>query len=226
MSNKPNFNSNKSAITAAGPKPWWQSPAALVIALIAAAVAVAMIIAAVSGGPGESDKPAISAETGFAEIIGDALPPLAEPDAAVGSTMPIIEATSLAGDPVSYKPTDGVARVIGFFAHWCPHCQAELPRTSSWIADNPTEGVEFVAVSTAVDDTRDNYPPSAWFEREGWPGEIAVDSPTGALSAGFGLTSFPFWVAVDADGTIVSRSAGELDDARFAKLVGTVASVG
>ena len=97
MSNKPNFNANKSGTAITAPKPWWQSPAALIIALIAAAVAIALLIGALVSGDDDGDSPDVAGETGFAEIIGDRLPELSEPDAAVGMTMPIIEATDLAG---------------------------------------------------------------------------------------------------------------------------------
>ena len=59
---------------------------------------------------------------------------------------------------------------IWFVAHWCPHCQAEVPRIVALAEQGRLpEGVDVAAVSTAVDATAPNYPPSAWLDRVGWP---------------------------------------------------------
>ena len=37
-----------------------------------------------------------------------------------------------------------------------------------------------------------------------------MDDPTSSLAQAYGLTSFPFWVLVDDDGTVTRRLAGAL----------------
>lgn len=207
---------------------WWESPIVWVSALIALAIVVAAIIS-LAGGDDEPDSntdllpsalsTALASETAPVETVGAPLPPFADPDTAIGSSAPSITATTIDGDPVTITE-DGTARLFGFFAHWCPHCQDELPIVSAWLKANPLpEGVEMIAVSTGVDPTAPNFPPSAWFEREQWPTTVLVDSPTGDLAAGFGLTAFPFWVAVDGDGTVLTRLSGRLTEAEIAALV-------
>ncbi len=161
------------------------------------------------------------AQTSAAETTGDALPtlPLDGEDPAFGTAAPSISAQTLDGAQVTLE-ADGTARVYGFFAHWCPHCQAELPRTAEWLNTNTLpSGVEVVAISTAVDSSRDNYPPSAWFEEEAWPATVLLDSEDSTIAQGFGLTGFPFWVAVDSDGNVVGRISGEIDIPRFEELI-------
>jgi thiol-disulfide isomerase/thioredoxin len=189
--------------------------------VIAAALSIGLTV-------GGDDSPAIATETSFAEAIGDPLilfdhqrmPTVGDPSE--GSPAPRVSAQTLSGERVQLGG-DGVARLYGFFAHWCPHCRAELPRTVEWLADNEIpNGVEFTVISTGVDSTAPNYPPSEWFEREGFPLDVVLDSQTDTLNNAFGLSSFPFWVAVDADGNVAKRAAGELTEAEFEALLGLI----
>ena len=106
-------------------------------------------------------------ETGTVEIIGEALPP----DESVGHVAPGFKAQpNTSAEMVEIQPDDGTIRLIGFFAHWCPHCQREVPRVAQWLNENGLpNGVEVVAISTSVREGTPNYPPSEWFEAEKWP---------------------------------------------------------
>jgi len=97
-----------------------------------------------------------------------------------------------------------------FLAHWCPHCQREVPLVQDYVdAGRVPEGAGLVAVATAMDPARTNYPASSWLEREGWTSPVLADGNDEAANA-YGLPAFPYWVAVDADGRIVERRTGEL----------------
>ncbi|MDH3753690.1 MAG: TlpA family protein disulfide reductase [Acidimicrobiia bacterium] len=193
----------------------------LLLGGLAAAVIFALVIAAAVTTGGDDDSVAagsnvasdIEGETGQAEIIGDPLPrhdtSLAT-DPAVGATAPDISASQFDGTRVSIDTADGTGRLIGFFAHWCPHCQREIPTVVDWMAQGAVpDGVEVVALSTGVSEGDPNYPPSAWFEREGFTGAVLRDSADDAVATGYGLSGFPYWVAVDADGTVMWRASGE-----------------
>lgn len=193
-----------------------QSPVLWVgaITLLAAIVAIAL-----SSG-GDSAPTSDVEETAFAETIGDPLPLFASPNDAAGLAAPQLIAQTLDGDRAQIRPDDGVARVIVFLAHWCSHCQAELPRIVDWMAANEVpDGVEILAVSTSVDTTAANYPPSAWFEQEGFTGTILVDNDDSSLAQGYGLGGFPFGAAVGADGTVLTRWAGEISSDEFGAIV-------
>ena len=156
-------------------------------------------------------------EKGKVTILGDPIPV----DPEIGYLAPSFEAELNDGSGlVTVNPADGTVRLIGFFAHWCPHCQREVPRVSKWLEDNgvPTE-IEILAVSTAVREGTPNYPPSEWFIKERWPTNIFVDNEDNDLAAAYGLAGFPYWVLVDATGTVVHRSSGELTEEQFGYLV-------
>lgn len=158
-------------------------------------------------------------------IVGVPLPlRSADEDPAVGMRAPEITATSLAsGTPITLGP--GRARVIGFFAHWCPHCQAELPELTEWLSDNQLPpNTEFIAVSTFVDEERGNYPPSSWFTDVGFNSPVLVDDADASLLSAFGFTGFPAFIAIDSSGAVIGRESGNIGTDGFADLFANFAS--
>lgn len=140
-------------------------------------------------------------------------------DPAVGMSIPTVKGTDVHGDPMSIS-ADGKPKVVAFFAHWCSHCQKEVPALVKHLKGTPMpDDVELVAVSTAVDETAPNYPPVRWLNREGWTAPTMADSVDKVAATYFGLTSFPYFVAVDADGKVVARTAGEISMDEFDSLV-------
>jgi cytochrome c biogenesis protein CcmG, thiol:disulfide interchange protein DsbE len=150
-------------------------------------------------------------ETATVEVADPSLPPFgSSDDDAMGLQAPAVRGTATDGRPMSIVPGDG-PMIVGFFAHWCPHCQAEVPVVVDWLADGGLpDGVELVAVSTAVNEARPNFPPSEWFEAEGWDVPTMADDESGSAHLAYGGGGFPYWVVLDADGAVVARRAGEL----------------
>lgn len=81
-----------------------------------------------------ADTVPIEDETATVEVSGAVLPAYGFPDDAIGQSVPTVTSDLLSGDPVTFG-ADGTARVIAFFAHWCPHCYAEVPEAKTWLAD-------------------------------------------------------------------------------------------
>lgn len=161
----------------------------------------------------------VSSQTQPVVVEGAPLPVLAETDTAVGLAAPRVTGMSFDGSPVEIL-TDGRPTVIGIFTHWCPHCQREV-RT---LADHfETAGVpddvRIVAVSTAVQADEGNFPPSAWFVDEAWPTEVLADDVNNTVARAYGLSAFPFWLVVDADGEVLGRAEGEIGGDEFDLLV-------
>ena len=132
-------------------------------------------------------------------------------DPAVGETAPTLAGTALDDTPLTIDPGDGRPKVIAFFAHWCPVCQSEVPTLTSWLdGGGLSPDADLYGVSTGVDPARGNYPPAPWFAREGWTQPTLVDTATSTAALSFGLTAYPYFVAVDADGRVVARATGAL----------------
>lgn len=151
------------------------------------------------------------------DVTGAALEPL-DPDASdmaadpmVGTPAPVVTGEDFAGRSVTV-PGDGEATIVVFLAHWCPHCQAEFPRLlAAWIEPDLPDGVEVVAVPTAQQADRPNWPPSRWMlgGAEFWDEPVLLDTPDQEVAAAMGVTSYPFFVVIAPDGTIAARTAGE-----------------
>jgi thiol-disulfide isomerase/thioredoxin len=176
---------------------------------------VAIIIAATGGDDsgGESDTP----QARPVEITGDPLvqytqQPVDE-DPAAGVRAPTVVGSDFSGAPVEIA-ADGRPKAIVFLAHWCPHCQAEVPQLAAWLDDNSLpEGMDLVLVPTATDPSRGNYPPSEWLGDAGL-GDVPtlVDDEQSDTLLAFGAGPFPYWVFLDADHDVVARLSGEFPD--------------
>ncbi len=104
-------------------------------------------------------------------ITGDALPAFDSgggADPAVGLAAPVVDGLNFNGEKMSLNSADGAYMVV-FLAHWCPHCNAEVPRLLQWKHSGQVPAdLRVIGVATAVSDTRPNYPPAEWFSNKGW----------------------------------------------------------
>jgi thiol-disulfide isomerase/thioredoxin len=179
---------------------------------IVVVVGIAAVIAVAAGSGGDDSAKATDFETGRVAVEGSALPAYDDPndDRAVGDTIPTLTGTSFDGSPITVGP-NGKPQVLVFLSHSCPHCQAEVPRIVALQQEGKlAEGVDVTAIATNTSSDLPNYPPSAWLERERWPFPVLADSKSGDAGAAYGLTAFPYFVFVDADGRVVGRATGEL----------------
>jgi thiol-disulfide isomerase/thioredoxin len=181
----------------------------------AGGLVVLLLVAAVVFGNTE-----VGSEYGEPTVDGAALPfmpPNEVVDAsATGSVIPNLSGEDFDGSAVEIRNDDGRAKAIAFLAHWCSHCQAEVPRVQQWIDETGgNDGVDVYAVSTSMNSGRDNYPPSEWLEREGWSSPVIRDDSENSALIAYGAGGFPYWVFVNADGTVALRTAGELPIDQF-----------
>jgi cytochrome c biogenesis protein CcmG/thiol:disulfide interchange protein DsbE len=190
----------------------WLLPAVGALVAVVAIVAVVLSQSGSGGGGEASGAPSASPVVVAApQISGSALPALADPnsDAAVGMIAPTVSGHDYSGNAVSIAPT-GKPMLVIFAAHWCPHCQREIPLIQQWINEGkaPTD-VDLRSVSTGITPTAPNYPPEAWFQRVGWTVPLVVD-PTNSVAQAYGLSSYPFFVLLDGKGNVVQRFTGEI----------------
>jgi thiol-disulfide isomerase/thioredoxin len=184
--------------------------------LLAGIVAIAL-----SGTGGGLSEPAGNA-TG---ISGDPLPALGTDgsDAAVGQTIPTITGTDLDGEAMTIEPGDGPMAIV-LLAHWCNHCQAEVPVLVDYLeSTGMPDGVELVAISTSINQAQPNYPPSTWLEREGWTVPTMNDDANSRALGSLGMSSFPGFVFVDSEGRVVSRTTGQMPAETFDQIVTSLA---
>jgi cytochrome c biogenesis protein CcmG, thiol:disulfide interchange protein DsbE len=164
-------------------------------------------------------------ETGVAfgtpTVAGDPLPPFPDAggDPAIGMVAPTVSGADwdLNGVEIVH---DGTPKLIVFLAHWCPHCQREVPVIQDWLdANGSPAGVEMYTVATFINPTRPNFPPSAWLEAEGWSLPTVLDDESFSIAASYGLNAVPAWAVIDGAGQVLGRVTGEIGVAGLNQLV-------
>lgn len=158
-------------------------------------------------------------------VNGSPLPAFAagEDDPAVGMAAPQVSGVDFEGNQVQIGGS-GRPTAIVFLAHWCPHCQREVPAVQAWLdATGGVGGVDVVSIATSTDSGRANYPPWEWLERESWTPPVLADDGRGTAMRAFGGTAFPFWVFLNSDGTVAARLAGSTDIAVLEDLIQSIA---
>jgi cytochrome c biogenesis protein CcmG, thiol:disulfide interchange protein DsbE len=198
--------------------------------IIAAAVVVAAgVIAVAASGSGGKKTTTTSTSTGgsaIAEVrpvtvVGTRLPsvPSSGHDPAVGATPPELHGQTFDGQPFDVS-NDGQPKIVLMVAHWCPHCQREVPLLANYFRGNGLPaGVRIVTVATDTKSNLSNYPPSAWLSRAGWPVPVMADEARSTAAAAYGLNAFPYFCAIDAKNQVVKRTTGELTLGQFLTLV-------
>jgi cytochrome c biogenesis protein CcmG, thiol:disulfide interchange protein DsbE len=188
--------------------------AVLVLGLAAVAVLVS------TRGEGQVTAEA-GEQTAPVELEGDkllAMPPnigLTGPDTdpAYGAVAPKLTGTTFSYDgqrEVTIE-ADGNPKVVYFIAHWCSHCQAEVPLIQSLIDQGQVpEGLDIYAVSTSVDAGRGNHPVSKWLTDVGFTPPVIRDDAESSALFGYGSGGFPYAVYLDGDNKVLARSSGEL----------------
>ena len=134
-------------------------------------VVVAIIVAVVASGGGRR-RQGDRHETGAVTVDGTPLPSTTRRTADTAHRrrpIPTLAASRVRRPPVTIEPT-GKPQVVVFVAHWCPHCQAEVPRLVDLAKQGVFDGVDVTAVATGTNSDAPNYPPSAWLEGR----EVAV----------------------------------------------------
>lgn len=179
--------------------------------LIIGVVAVLVIGLAIAIGVTLSSEPvAAGLPVGEISVKGNPLTPYSDgPDQSIGLPAPSFSGPGIDSEIISIE-NDGKAKAIIFLAHWCPHCQREVPIVQDYIDTfGLPEGVDLIAVATSIDKGRDNYPPTEWLQREGWSSPAIYDLNREIADA-YGLEAFPYWVFIDKDFNILARRTGNI----------------
>ncbi len=176
-----------------------------------------------------SDAPTVSAVSINGKLGESTLPKFTKEvaasgsDPAVGMIVPEITANQFNGKPLTITPGKD-PYVLAFLAHWCVHCNKEVPIIVNLEKQNKLpEGVEFFAVATGTSDKEINFPPSQWLEDRGWPWRKIADDKQFSVADKLGLTGYPYLIFVNADGTVSQRISGEQNENAYIEAANKIA---
>jgi thiol-disulfide isomerase/thioredoxin len=190
---------------------------------VAAAIAAIVAVVLVVGGGSSSSSTTTStiasnsgdvvaaAEFQTVEAEGEMLLPLEDPDndPARGKIAPVVNGFGFDGAPLTIAPT-GKPMLVVFLAHWCPHCNAEIPRLIEWKDSGAMPAdLGVVGVSTGARDDAPNWPPSQWVVDKAWPWPVMADNEDQNAAVAFGVSGYPGLILLNGDGKVLARRSGE-----------------
>ena len=197
-----------------------------VAAAIAAIIAVVLVVGggnsssstttSTTGNSSEATQPVngdavAAAEYQLVQAQGEMLLALEDPDndPARGKIAPVLNGFSFDGAPLTVAPT-GKPMLVVFLAHWCSHCNAEVPRLIEWKNSGTMPAdMEVFGVSTGARDDAPNWPPSQWVVDKGWPWPVMADSEDQNAALAFGVSGYPGMILLDGNGKVLARRSGE-----------------
>jgi len=193
---------------------------------IAAIIAVVLVVGggssssstttSTTGNSSEATQPingdaVAAAEYQLVQAQGEMLLALEDPnnDPARGAVAPVLKGFAFDGTPLTIAPT-GKPKMVVFLAHWCSHCNAEVPRLIEWKnSGTMPSDMEVIGVSTGARDDAPNWPPSQWVVDKGWPWPVMADSEDQGAALAFGVSGYPGLLLLDGDGKVLARRSGE-----------------
>ena len=204
---------NAQAAGSGSSRVWW-------VAGLGALIVIVLLVVAIVATRSSNDAASSTAGQlayGTVKVTGDDLPvwpsdangqPVGA-DPALGKTAPTVAGQKFDGSAITI-PSAGKAKVVMLVAHWCPHCQKEVPLIAAELNSKglPSD-VDLYTVATGTSDQRPNFPPAAWLASEKWPVQTLVDDQQDTAAQAYGLSGYPTFVVVDANGKVVDRQSGE-----------------
>jgi thiol-disulfide isomerase/thioredoxin len=203
----------------------------IVGAIIAVIIGGAAIVAISSSGSDSNTSSGNISEFSEITVTGEELPAFdsvsSATDAAIGMTAPVVSGKGFTGTEIT---TDGAGTptLLVFLAHWCPHCQREVPLLVEWEKDGKTPtGIDVIAVATGTDPANPNFPPSEWLAREEFPAlwPVIADSADKKAADAFGLSGYPYFVLIDAQGKVFKRLSGEIPMDQLTEIINQMIGV-
>jgi len=183
-----------------------------VLWIIGGVVGLGLIVLLAASIAGEE---AVDESIAFGEVTveGAPLPFFADPntaDPALGLTAPTVSGFDWNDLPSTVGP-DGRPKIVMFLAHWCPHCQAEVPVVQSWLdGGGLPDDVDMYSFTVLSDRLRPNWPSETWLEGEGWTVPVMMDDEQQSAVFAYGMRGTPFYVVLDGDNNNLGRISGEV----------------
>jgi thiol-disulfide isomerase/thioredoxin len=123
----------------------------------------------------------------------------------------VVSGTDYEGNATVIDPSADGPTMIVLLTHWCPHCNAEVPRLNEWRdCGEAPDGLNIVGVSTGVRPDAPNFAPNQWLVDKDWQWPVLADDENGTAMAAYGGTSYPTMVLVDGNGDVFRRVSGEV----------------
>lgn len=191
----------------------------IVVVAVVVAVGIAAIVAVATS---KSETKTSVPQFGQPEVTGTALKALPTDinasDPAIGRQAPEVTGTDAENQPTSLPV--GKPQVVIFAAHWCPHCNREIPIIVGLMNSGQVDDTDMTLILTGSDPAAPNWPPTTWARKTmDWRGRTLMDSQDVRIAKAYGVNGFPTMVFIDADGKVTRRFSGEIPAELFISAV-------
>lgn len=134
MSNRPNTRPSSRTRAVTNAKNAGKRPSLVmwVVGAVIGLTIIAVVIAALTTkeDTAEGQVQPVGVTGTHLEVLADG-----NDDPAVGTSAPVLDGLTFSGETVTLGGPSDTPTLAVFVAHWCPHCQAEVPRIVEWQAD-------------------------------------------------------------------------------------------
>lgn len=138
-----------------------------------------------------------------------------------GEAAPQLSGTDMiTGQPVSLAAMRDRPTLVVFWAHWCPHCQKEMPVVEQ-VANQQAGSFNVLTVATAIkaQPAQEQYSsPERFIETTSLTMPTLRDGTNSASNA-YGIEGFPSFYMVDTNGNLVGSASGELPAAALVEFM-------
>ncbi len=131
----------------------------------------------------------------------------AKPPISVGAIAPDFQLQDLKGETVRLADHRGQPVGLVFFATWCGHCQAELPRLSEIYKTLSGQGLEILAVNL-----REDRGKLTLFAAENGLSFPVLMDVKGDVADLYGIRSIPTLLLIGSDGVVKKIFIGEVSE--------------
>lgn len=175
--------------------------------LIVGIVVLAVVVVVVTSGKDDKGGKSGSKDDKTATAAKDP----GNPKALIGKAAPSLSGPDMTGSgDVSLNDMAGKPTLVVFWAHWCPHCQKELPIIQK-LSKQMKGQVNFLTVSTSAQPGSggEQYStPEKFIETVGMTMPTVTDS-SGKDARAYGLEGFPQIYFLDSSLVVKSAMSGE-----------------
>lgn len=167
---------------------------------IVAAVLAFVALGLLQSGPAAS----VSATSPRGAQVAEALPPAAF----VGHPMPQFSLPTPAGGALAFSHFKGRPVLVNFFGSWCPSCWVEVPLMKALYEEYRPRGLQLLGIGVL-----DDADGQTWMVRKlGIPYPTVYDASGETVSQTFRLRAMPTTILVGADGIVLARWEGFVDE--------------
>lgn len=134
---------------------------------------------------------------------------------APGHVAPDFSSRTMEGRKIRLKDVKADTTLLVFWASWCPHCKAELPKLKKYYNSANTSHLQIIGIS--VDTDKKSVERAIKEEGYTWPNIAKLKGWDGPIAKLYGVNATPTFVLLDKDKKVIATPVTVEDLAKYLK---------